>query len=148
MRILRFMSVGFAFISGQQALAQAAPPPPTSAPSVPSMPLPELRMMDERMTDFERLNHEVNRRTPGATRSSTPVPAHPDDIVPGLEVRDSRGVVMATVDSVGMAYAVLTSPVGRIEVEFESFAKTNKGIMINMTKKKFDSIVAGAAKAK
>lgn len=147
MRLIRYAAVGSAIIVSSQVQAQVAPPP-TSVPSVPTMPLPEYRSMDERMTDFERMSHDINRRAPGATRATTPIPAHPDDVIPGIDVRDSRGVVMAKVESVGMAFATLSSPLGRIEVEFESFAKNNKGILINMTKKKFDSLVDATSGSK
>jgi hypothetical protein len=61
-------------------------------------------------------------------------------------VRDSKGVLIGTVERVGMAFAVIASPGGKIEVEFASLAKNNKGLLINMTKARFDAILAGGAK--
>ena len=34
---------------------------------------------------------------------------------------------MAKVESVAMSYAVVSSPLGKIEVEFDSFAKNSRG---------------------
>lgn len=122
-----------------QAVGSPTPPPPPPSPSV----MPEMRGPDERFADLNRLRDEV---AAGRTKSSRPVPASPDDVVPGEEVRDSKGVVIGSVEKVGMGFAVVASPAGRIEVEFASFAKNNKGLLINMPKAKFDAIVAGSSK--
>lgn len=143
MRVFGLPVVAIALTMAGAAHAQGAPG--GAAPN-PNRPTIEMRGPDERMTDYNRLNDEVSRRKPGRTRSLEPVPAHPDDITPGSEVRDSRGVVIAKVDSVGLTYAVVANARGKIEVEFQSFAKNNRGLLINMPKAKFDAIVAGSAK--
>ena len=103
-----------------------------------------MRGPDDRVTDFNRMRDDVSGRRAGPTRSTRPVSTVPEDIVAGSEVRDSKGVVIATIDRVAMGYAVLASPGGKIEVEFASFAKNNKGLLINMPKAKFDAILAGS----
>lgn len=143
MRALKFVAVIVGFTLAGAAHAQGAPG--GAAPN-PNRPTIEMRGPDERMTDYNRLNDEVTRRKAGRTRSLEPIPAHPDDVTPGSEVRDSRGVVIAKVDSVGLTYAVVANARGKIEVEFESFAKNNRGLLINMPKAKFDAIIAGSAK--
>ncbi|NIJ20234.1 hypothetical protein FHS95_001926 [Sphingomonas naasensis] len=65
----------------------------------------------------------------------------------GSVVRDSKGVVLGTVERVGMGFAVVAGESGKIEVEFASFAKNNKGLLINMPKAKFDAILAGGKPA-
>lgn len=142
MRILEFAAGFAALVLANAAHAQdqggAAPAPPP--------PPPEMHGPDERAADFNRMRDEVAGRRAGPTRSLSPVPVSPEDVTPGSEVRDSKGVVIGTVERVGMGFAVVASPGGRIEVEFASFAKNNKGLLINMPKAKFDAIVAGARK--
>ncbi|AQR74913.1 hypothetical protein [Sphingomonas sp. LM7] len=146
MRILKVSAVAAALTLAGVAHAQTgAPPPPAQAPQ-PSAP--EFRGPDDRVTDFNRLNNEVSKPVPGPTRSSRPVSVSPEDVTQGRDVRDSKGVVIGTIERVGMAFAVIASPAGKIEVEFASLAKNNKGLMINMTKAKFDAILAGNAKPK
>jgi hypothetical protein len=128
------------------ACAQSAPPAPANPAPSTQPAMPEFRGPDERVADLNRLRDDIAARAPGPTKSVHPVPASPEDVVAGSEVRDSKGLVIGTVDRVGKGFAVVASPGGKIEVEFESFAKNNKGLLINMRKAKFDAIVAGAAK--
>ena len=142
MRIVEFAAVVAALTLAGAARAQSVGgPAPAAAP--PPAP-PEMRGPDDRVTDFNRMRDDVSGRRAGPTRSTRPVPTVPEDIVAGSEVRDSKGVVIATIDRVAMGYAVLASPGGKIEVEFASFAKNNKGLLINMPKAKFDAILAGS----
>ncbi|ATY32850.1 hypothetical protein [Sphingomonas psychrotolerans] len=144
MRRFEFAATAVALTLAGAAHAQTggAPPPP----SAPGPSAPELRGPDDRVTDFNRLRDDVARHTAGPTRSTRPIPASPGDIIAGREVRDSKGVVIGVVDTVGTGFAVVASPGGKIEVEFASFAKNNKGLLINMPKAKFDAIVAGNGK--
>jgi hypothetical protein len=144
MQMLKFAAVAAALTLASAAHAQTgAPPPPAPSPQ-PSAP--EFRGPDDRVTDFNRLNAQVSRPVPGPTRSTRPVPISPEDVTQGREVRDSKGVLIGTVERVGMTFAVIASPDGRIEVEFASIAKNNKGLLINMPKARFDAIVTGGAK--
>lgn len=143
MRRFAYLGTAAALTFAGAAHAQTGSPAPSPMP-VPTPAPPEFRGPDERVTDFNRLRDEVSRRTAGPTRSRDPIPASPEDVTTGSEVRDSRGVVIGTVQSVGMGFAVVASPGGRIEVELASFGKNNKGLLINMSKAKFDAIVAGS----
>jgi hypothetical protein len=145
MQILKVAAVAAALTWAGAAQAQTAPS--TTVPS-PQPPGPEFRGPDDRLTDFNRLNNEVSRPVAGPTRSTRPVPVSPEDVTQGREVRDSKGVVIGTIERVGMAFAVIASPGGKIEVEFASLAKNNKGLLINMPKAKFDAIVVGSTKPK
>lgn len=136
MRTLKFAAVAAALTLAGAAHAQIAPAPPPPAPP----PSVEFRGPDERIADLNRLRDDV---AAGRTRSSRPVPVHPDDVTVGSEVRDSKGIVIGSIEKVGKGFAVITSPGGRIEIEFASLAKNNKGLMINMPKAKFDALVAG-----
>ena len=119
------------------AYGQAQGPGSGPGMSNPMEPM-EQRGLDERFNDFNRM-----RDMAGPPRSSRPVPAGPNDIKPQSEVRDSRGAIVGMITSVKDGFAVLSSPIGRVEVEFSSFAKNNKGLLINMPKSKIEKLMAG-----
>lgn len=96
------------------------------------------RFLDNR-TNFDRLSDDVGT----SARLLRPVPAKPKDVVPGLEVRDSKGLVIGAVDSVGGGFAVVASDLGRVEVDLASFAKNKNGLLINMPKAKIDKMMSG-----
>ena len=143
MRLFEYAAVAAALTFAGAAHAQSGNPAPAPAPSMPATPAPEFRGPDDRATDFNRLREDVSRRTAGPTRSLDPIPASPEDVTTGSDVRDSRGVVIGTIQSVSMAFAVVATPNGKVEVELASFGKNYKGLLINMSKSKFDAIVAG-----
>jgi hypothetical protein len=138
MRRTQFLAIIAAATVAGGALAQGMP---SAAPAVP-LDRPEMRV-DESFNELNRLRDNANWGFAGLPKTSRPVPASPKDVTPGSEVRDSRGVVLGKVDSVDAGFAVVESPGGRVEVEVASFAKNNKGLLINMRKAKFDAIVAG-----
>ena len=142
MRIFMFAAVAAVMALAGTAHAQDGSPAPGPASNGPPA-APEMRGPDDRVTDFLRMRDEVAGRAAGPTRSKHPVPIVPEDVTTGSEVRDSKGVVLGTVEKVGMGFAVVASPAGKIEVEFASFAKNYKGLLINMPKAKFDAIVSG-----
>lgn len=86
------------------------------------------------------------RKKESAPRTARAVPATPGDVTVGSEVRDSKGVVIGTIESVSMAAAVVASTGGKVEVPLEGFGKNNKGLLIGMTKADFDAAVAAAVK--
>ncbi|RYE66868.1 MAG: hypothetical protein EOO81_11045 [Oxalobacteraceae bacterium] len=71
-----------------------------------------------------------------------PVQAFPEDILQGLEVRDAKGLVIGKVEAVGKTFAIVRGAVGSVEVDFTSFAKNKKGLLINMPKSKIDALMA------
>ncbi|RYG86970.1 MAG: hypothetical protein EON59_08670 [Alphaproteobacteria bacterium] len=71
-----------------------------------------------------------------------PVPVSTKDIVQGLEVRDAKGLVVGKVDTVGKGFATVASEIGRVEVDFSSFAKNKHGLLIDMPKSKIDAMMA------
>ena len=147
MRIVKIAAVVAGLTLAGAAHAQEGSPPPAPA-SGPAVGTPDgfgFSSVNERAAEFGRLNDDVAGRRVGPTRSARPVPIVPEDVTVGSEVRDSKGIVLGTIASVGMDYAVISSPGGRIEIEFASLAKNNKGLMINMPKSKFDALVSGKA---
>ena len=81
-----------------------------------------------------------------APKTARAVPAKPADVTVGSEVRDSKGVVIGTIESVSMASAVVAATGGKVEVPLEAFGKNNKGLLVGMTKALFDAAVAAAVK--
>lgn len=144
MRVLAFAAVAAALTLAGAAQAQTAPAPGTVNPATfdVSPGAAEMRTLD-RASDFERLRDDVARRKAGPTKSRTPVPASPGDVTPGREVRDKKGLLVGTVERVDAEFAVVAGPLGKLEVELKSFAKNNKGLLINLPKAKLDAMMSG-----
>lgn len=79
-------------------------------------------------------------------KGSRAVPASPEDVTVGSDIRDAKGVVLGKVDSVSMTAAVVAAEGGKVEVPLESFGKNNKGLLLSLTKAQFDAAVAAASK--
>lgn len=71
-----------------------------------------------------------------------PVPVSAKEIVQGLDVHDAKGLIIGKVGTVGQNYAVVTSEIGKVEVDFTSFAKNKNGLLINLPKSKIDVMMA------
>jgi hypothetical protein len=136
MRVLVLAALAF----GGAAQAQQAPAP-APAPSGPSS-MGSLdgnaaeRFMD-RQSDYRRLDGDVS----GSGRSSRAVPVSAKDVVQGLEVRDSKGLVVGTVAGVNAGVATVAGPLGKVEVDVASIAKNRKGLLINLPKAKIDAMM-------
>jgi len=111
MRVFKFAAVAAALTLAGAAHAQgtALAPAPAPAPVTGPPAGADFYSNNERGREFDRLNDEVAGRRAGPTRSSRPVPVHPDDVTVGSEVRDSKGVVIGTIESVGVSFAVAGS---------------------------------------
>jgi hypothetical protein len=138
MRVQHVVMASMVLVMSAGAMAQ---PMPSAAPAVP-LDRPEQRAPDDRYEEMDRLRDRVAVRE-GAVRSKSPVPASPKDVKEGIEVHDSKGEVLGMVEQVGDGYAIVSGDAGRVEVEFKSFSKNYKGLMINMRKAKFDAMVSG-----
>ncbi|RYE02825.1 MAG: hypothetical protein EOP61_07105 [Sphingomonadales bacterium] len=99
-----------------------------------------------KVAESERDKAMAEAAKPKAVKGSRAVPAAPEDVIVGSEIRDSKGVVLGKVDSVSMAAAVVASTGGKVEVPLEAFGKNNKGLLLAMTKPEFDAAVAAANK--
>jgi hypothetical protein len=73
--------------------------------------------------------------------TTRPVAVLPKEIVQGLDVRDAKGLVIGKVDTVGQGFAVVASALGRVEVDFASFAKNKNGLLIDIPKSKIDAMM-------
>ncbi|WP_066799228.1 hypothetical protein [Sphingomonas soli] len=99
-----------------------------------------------KVAESERDRAMADSAKPKAVRGSRAVPADPNDVKVGSEIRDSKGVVLGRVDSVSMSAAVVASEGGKVEIPLEAFGKNNKGLLLAMTKADFDAAVAAANK--
>jgi opacity protein-like surface antigen len=100
----------------------------------------------ERFLDSQTMYNKMHEDVSASDRSLRPVPAKPRDILQGLEVHDSKGLVIGSVASLGSGFAIVAGPVGRVEVDFASFAKNKNGLLINLPKAKIDAMMAGIPK--
>lgn len=101
---------------------------------------------DAMMARDAELAKAGGRDRAGKTHTPRSVPAKPEDVLVGAEVRDMKGVHVGTIESVSMAAAVLKADGGAVEVPLEAFGKDSQGLLIGMSKADFDKIVADAIK--
>jgi hypothetical protein len=140
---------GMTALGGASGTAYAQAAPPAAPPNAGQMNQnPEVRNGGDTFDrDVQRARDEaIQRDRRGGRSGSNPrtVPAEPEDVIAGAEVRDPKGVVVGTVESVDMATAVIATPLGKVEVPLEAFGKSAKGLLIPMSKAEFDKAVAEA----
>src|ERR1044072_3555000 len=126
-----------ALLATGTAWGQAAPASP--APAAPSGD-PALRNGDsyDREVGIARDDAvAAAHRRETAPKTARAVPALPEDVTVGSEVRDKKGMVIGTIVSVSMAAAVVSSTGGKVEVPLEAFGKNKQGLLVGMTKAEF-----------
>lgn len=109
-----------------------------------SVGAPELKGPDDTASNIDKAIREGSRAE--RPKSARAVPAKPEDVAAGSEVRDSKGAVLGKVESVSMSAAVVAGTGGKVEVPLEAFGKNNKGLLLALTKAQFDAMVAEANK--
>lgn len=134
------------------AFAQAGPPSGSGAPASPgytgenyAVRNPGDTAARDALAARDKAIEEAHRRDQIA-RASRAVPARPEEVTAGSEIRDKKGTLIGTIETVSMAAAVVLSPGGRVEVPLEAFGKNSRGLLIGMTKAEFDAAVAAAVK--
>lgn len=157
MKTILKLILGLFAVGGAAGTAHAQGPggPVTVPPPPPSPGLmnqnPEVRnggdtySRDAQRARDEAIARERGKGSKGGSGGGAR-PAEPDDVVVGAEVRDPKGVVVGTIESVSMAAAVIVTPAGKVEVPLEAFGKNAKGLLIPMSKADFDKAVAEANK--
>lgn len=102
----------------------------------------------DRDADRARQNAiDASRTGPrAAPKTARSVPARPEEVVVGAEVRDPKGLVVGKIESVSVGSAVIVTELGKAEVPLEAFGLNNKGLLIPMSKADFDKAVAEANK--
>lgn len=79
-----------------------------------------------------------------ARRGGRAVPATLSDIVAQAVVSDSSGQPVGTIETVEADGAIVATAAGRAKVPLAAFGKNRKGLLIGMTKKDFETLVAKA----
>lgn len=110
-----------------------------------SVDAPELKGPDDSAARMDKAvrDSRLDAEKPKTVRA---VPAKPEDVAAGSEVRDSKGVVLGRIESVSMSAAVVVADAGKVEVPLEAFGKNNKGLLLALTRKDFDAMVVSANK--
>lgn len=135
------------------ALSQAPSPPPAvtgcSHCALPPSMGPQDRASDpnsiERMREglqkdrVDKLSSEARMQL-GRSR-----PAKAAEVVAGKPVNDSTGQLIALIEKVEPDGAILYNGAANVKVPVEAFGVNRKGLLLDMTKDKFDALVAQAS---
>ncbi|MDB5691724.1 MAG: hypothetical protein JWO81_787 [Alphaproteobacteria bacterium] len=144
------------------AIAQpgSAPPPapgPGTSGGVPGTNNPYARPSDMGEMDSATMPSsmdQIRRGTQAASdaraaerarrENGSAVPAKPSDLVASAAISDVNGQPIGTIDSVDAEGAVVVTVAGKVKVPLNAFGKNRKGLLIGMTKKDFEVLVAKA----
>lgn len=94
--------------------------------------------------EIERLKRQKELEERNDSSGAGGSAAAASDIVAGSEVRDKRGKVVGTVETVDADGAVVATAAGKVKVPLDAFGKNRKGLLIGITKAEFDAAVAEA----
>jgi hypothetical protein len=145
--LLAAMSIGGGASAAQAQESPAPAPPPPPNPGLMGENPVARNGGDSYERDMDRArDNAAAANRGGGRRAARTVPAKPEEVIAGREVRDSRGVRIGSIESVTMSAAVLKADGGAVDVPLEAFGKDGKGLLIAMTKADFDKLVAGANK--
>jgi hypothetical protein len=135
-----------ALLAGLPALAQAQQGggfarPIDMNPSSSAIPSRMDQIADGTREASDRRAQQAARRRDGAR------PAAVADLVPGAAVSDAGGLKLGTIETVEADGAVVTGAAGKVKVPLEAFGIGPKGLLLGVTKREFDSLVAKAIAA-
>ena len=140
MRFILLAGMTFALASIGTAHAQTGTPAPGGAaaqPSITTMSGDAAERWLNRQSDYRRLDDGVEENG----RALRARPARAKDVMLGLDVRDSAGLVVGTVSKVDKGVAVVAGEGGSVEVDIASLAKNKQGLLINLPKAKIDAMM-------
>lgn len=143
MRVVHLAIAAAAMTLGSAAFGQVPGGINEMATDVP-MGEKDMRYLDIQ-NEFRRLRGETAKPTAGRTRSLEPVPTVREDIVQGEEVRDKKGNLIGTIQKVAKDHAVVAGAAGKVEVDFASFAKNRRGLLINLPREQLEAAMARRA---
>jgi hypothetical protein len=86
---------------------------------------------------------ESDRRAAAAAAAAAK-PAAAGDVKAGAAVADKYGRPLGTVESVDADGAVVVTAAGKAKVPLDAFGKNAKGLLLAVTKREFESLVAKA----
>lgn len=141
------------------AAAVAQTPPPAPGPGypggVPGAGDPYARPSEMGTNDrlFDR-NEQIRRGTEaesdrraaaaGAAAAQGARPAAASDVKAGAAVADRNGRPLGTVEAVDAGGAIVATAGGKVKVPLDAFGKNARGLLLGVTKREFDSLVAKA----
>jgi hypothetical protein len=138
------------------ALAQHGSPPPGTSMGVPGSNNSNARSLEMGEHDSATLTSTIDQIQHGVQRADgdraaaqartggRAVPAKASDVVAAAMVFDLSGQTVGTIESVDTEGAVVTTATGKVKVPLDAFGKNRKGLLLGMTKKDFEALVAKA----
>ena len=99
-----------------------------------------LDQMRRRTQEVEAENYAALARSKGGRA----VPARASEIVAQAAVSDTSGQPVGTIESVDADGAVVVTLAGKVKVPLNAFGKNKNGLLVAMTKKDFEALVAKA----
>lgn len=145
MRIGIGIGIGAAALAGGLVAVSAAPAQPGDVPRT-NNPFARPDSMGEKDRLFDRdeqirrgIQAEADRRAAAAAK-----PAAAGEVKAGAAVADREGRALGTIESVEADGAVVVTAAGKAKVPLEAFGKNAKGLLLAVTKREFESLVAKA----
>jgi hypothetical protein len=123
------------------------------APGMPPNPYERPREMDANdqllnsPNDYLRRgvqNSNTDQLAKDAKSGGRTRPAKADEVVAGAQLLDKAGVAIGTIESVAADGAVVATLTGKVKIPLEAFGINKKGLLVDLSKKEFDTLVAQA----
>jgi hypothetical protein len=138
------------------AFAQSASPPPGTSMGVPGSRDANARPEEMGEHDSSSLSSTLDQIQHGVRKADTDraaalarsggraVPARPADVVAAAAVFDSGGQSVGAIEAVDPDGAIVVTNVGKVKVPLNAFGKNRLGLVIGLSKKDFETLVAKA----
>jgi hypothetical protein len=145
-----------ALLSAGTALAQHGSAPPGMGSGVPGTRDSNARPEEMGEHDSSSLTSTIDQIQHGVRKADTDraaalarsggraVPAKPSDIVAAAAVFDMSGETVGTIETADADGAVVVTNVGKVKVPLNAFGKNKLGLVIGLSKKDFETLVAKA----
>lgn len=91
-----------------------------------------------------KMQKEKSARARARGKAEQARPAQVAEILAGKEVHDTAGNIIASVEKVDAEGAVLRSGAAVVRVPIEGFGINKKGLLLNLTKRQFDEMIASS----
>jgi hypothetical protein len=130
------------------AAAQTTPPSNSMPQNVPDEPMPGTTAKSQPAPAQTEPTPTQPQTTPGApdqkgsaqaSASGATTAATAADVKAGVSVYDQKGGVVGKIDSVSGKNAVIDTGTARAQIPISSFAKSDKGLVISMTKAELEA---------
>ena len=111
-------------------------PPEMGAHDIPAGS--ELRTLRDRVRDINGVREGLEPRTKGSA-------AQLADLTAGSKVFDPEGALLGRLDRLDGNRAIVVTGTGQVAVPAEAFGRNKHGLLLDVSKRQFDSMVAAAA---